>query len=329
MAYTPSPLHRATRGAKTGKAVVQKSGTVGEGEIALEMPIGSFMQSCRNKGIIFGVNDIDNLSSGTYYYYYVMLDNNSYPKLRLDKVVDGVESKVSETDLVSVIETLEVQNMETGTIAVYFTKDGYIKLMVEDMCFYNSKGNTITGSEYGIMIDNFSTDTNLDDNKDSTVGTNMPFQFVGMTTDADTDYVINSGSWAAKSAGVSGLKRHGFTSQTENSLAIRKDLADASETAFRFTFYDYQNIAVNDSESYKYGIVFGATVPGNANTYYGEGILYYVLYLDYTVGATANRDATMCISKLYVFYPYIWHIFVSKCIFLRKNITKIIDFGVL
>jgi len=283
---------------KGAKDTIVKKGnaTLEEGWISLDMPVGSAYQMRRKQGIIFGVNDLTNLSSGTHYFAYIECTNdgtNQY--VRLAEVKDGTATKISaDYQLDGVLNNIEVMELDSIELSVYFTKDGVIKLYIQDICVYSTTGKTISGNKYAIQL------------SDSISGTvtraSADYAFNSLTTKGFADYKLYYGGWDMGAKGITSAQNFNSSAIDNRSLWLAND-THGDETVFHFSIKDYKNgtsgtTSANDTNT---GIVFGVTAPSveqNKGFYNGKSYAYYHVYLQYKTSGDAVIGIARCDMSL-------------------------------
>ncbi|MBE6619716.1 MAG: hypothetical protein E7626_08130, partial [Ruminococcaceae bacterium] len=301
------------RNGTTATIVAKKDGngydTLDEGWIKLDMPSSVAYQLRRRQGIVFGAENISDLSTGTYYFAYIdTRDDLSNPYVRLAKVTDGalttLYGEANEYRLNNILSARDVFGMDSIELSVYFTKDGVIKLYVENKCIFQTTGQTISGNGYAISVG----PTVKSDGKTAHTNTGH-FQFKSFITEGFDDYRLVYGGWDMGANGITSTLNP-TSDLDDRAFWIANDTVEGNETLFRFSIKDYLNAhsGTYKKENGEYvldeggnkipdtstnvGIVFGATVPEDASRYAGSTktgeIAYYMVFFQYDAATPAN-----------------------------------------
>ncbi len=162
----------------------------------LDMPVGTALQMRRRQGIVFGANDLANLASGTHYYAYIETTNDSKDQyVRIAEVKDGTITRLNgDRKLDDILANVETVGLDSIELSVYFTKDGVIKLYLQDICIYTATGRTISGSQYGLCLaDSISGST-------TRVTANYAFNSLSTKGFGDFIYLEDGSAYALKSS---------------------------------------------------------------------------------------------------------------------------------
>ena len=257
---TADGMYYVTRTAADKDTIVKKSGSVPGGWITLSAPVGTFLQMRRQSGIVFGADDINDLSKGTYYFAYRRVsDNDANPKIGLSKFVDGAETIIQDgIELKTVLGETEFLNDEAIDLEVYFTPEGIVKVSLNDICIISQNVGAIAGDDYGIRIAPYG----------GANGTNN-FYFHDLSTKTLADFtVVNNGAI--------GLGEDGIMATKNSTLWLANDEIDADEIVYRFEISNYLNPSVDNNNSYT-GLVFGVQNDEGNKAWEGAGISYYFL----------------------------------------------------
>lgn len=280
----------------TKDTIVKKgNATLDEGWITLAIPVGAAYQMRRSQGIVFGASDLTKLSTGTYYFAYLDVKNDSKnPNVRLAQITDGSATQLTgDLKLNTYLQNVEVMELDAIELSVYFTKDGVIKLYVQDICVYTTTGRTISGNKYGIKI------------ADNVTGTNTPatasYAFKSLTTKGFGDYNLYYGGWDMGENGITSAENFNDAAVDDRSFWLAKD-THGDETVLHFSIKDYKNaVSGTSGNDTNTGIVFGVTAPSveqNKGFYNGNSYSYYHVYLQYKTDGNAVIGLARCDKKM-------------------------------